>query len=218
MTDRVLVDGYGSDMHIEEQRERVIEQLQAGFAGDRYEVEELERRLVLANTAESGAALDALVTDLDRTSTALVETKHVRVVLGSIERHGPWDLPQRMSARVVLGNLELDLRDARIAPGTNVIEVNVTLGNVEIVVPPGVSVEVGASTTLGNIEDRSEPVGPTRTIRIVGRVKLGNLEISTLQEGETHRDARWRRYYERRSRRRAMRHAHRRSLPPPHEW
>jgi hypothetical protein len=48
----------------DEHRERVIEQLQAGFAGDVYEVDELERRLALAHTAESRAALDALVTDL----------------------------------------------------------------------------------------------------------------------------------------------------------
>jgi hypothetical protein len=204
----------------EEHRERVIEQLQAGFAGDLYEVDELERRLVIAQAAESPAALDALVTDLAPApaSTALVEAKHVRVVLGSIERRGTWELPRRMTARVALGNLTLDLREARIEPGTSEIEVSVTMGNIEIFVPPDVTVDVGATAFLGNVEDRSEHGVATRVIRVVGRVKLGNLEVTTLQRGESKWEGHRRRRWERRARRRAMRHAYRHRLPPPFEW
>ena len=207
----------------DEHRERVIEQLQAGFAGDLYEVEELERRLVLAQAAESPAALDALVGDLGTTalaatSTALVETKRVRVVFGSIERRGPWQMPRRLTARVVCGNLELDLRDAQIAPGTSEIEVNVTMGNIEIFVPPRVEVDVGASSVLGHVEDRSEHGNAARVIRVVGRVKLGNLEVTTLRRGESKWEGHRRRRWERRARRRAMRHAYRHPLPPPYEW
>jgi hypothetical protein len=228
LTDRALARGYNKSMTtalIDEHRERVIEQLQAGFAGDLYEVDELERRLVLAQAAESPAALDALVTDLGTasasttSSTALVETKRVRVVLGSIERRGPWELPRRLTARVALGNLTLDLRDARIAPGTSEIEVHVTMGNIEIFVPPGVAVDVGASSFLGNVEDRCEPGGSARVIRVVGRVKLGNLEVTTLRSGESRWEGHRRRRWERRAQRRAMRHAFRHRLPPPpYEW
>ena len=223
MTDRVLARGYNKSMPTaisDEHRERVIEQLQAGFAGDHYEVDELERRLVLAQAAESPAALDALVTDLGTpsASTALVEAKRVRVVLGSIERRGPWELPRQLTARVALGNLTLDLRDARIAPGTSEIEVHVTLGNVEIFVPPGVAVEVGASSFLGNVEDRCEPGASAQVIRVVGRVKLGNLEVTTLRRGESRWDGHRRRRWERRAHRRAIRHAYRHRLPPPFEW
>jgi cell wall-active antibiotic response 4TMS protein YvqF/uncharacterized protein DUF1707 len=225
LTDRALARGYNKSMPTvstisDEQRERVIEQLQAGFAGDQYEVEELERRLVLAQAAESPAALDALVTDLAPApaSTALVEAKHVRVVMGSVERRGPWDMPRRLAARVALGNLTLDLRDARIAPGTSEIDVSVTMGNLEIFVPPDVTVEVGASSFLGNVEDRSEHRTAARVIRVVGRVKLGNLEVSTLQRGESKREGHRRRRWERHARRRAMRHAYRHRLPPPFEW
>ena len=207
----------------DEQRERVIEQLQAGFAGDLYEVDELERRLVLAQSAESPAALDALVRDLGTTaltptSTALVETKRVRVVFGSIDRRGPWQMPRRLTARVVCGNLVLDLRDAQIAPGTSEIEVNVTMGNIDILLPPDVEVDVGASSVLGHVEDRSEHGNAARVIRVVGRVKLGNLEVTTLRRGESKWEGHRRRRWERRARRRAMRHAYRHPLPPPYEW
>jgi len=151
-------------------------------------------------------------------TTALVEVRRVRVVMGSVERRGPWELPRRLAARVVFGNLELDLRDARIAPGLTEIEANVTMGNLEIVVPPGVSVDVGASSFLGHVENRSEPGTSARMIRVVGRVKLGNLEVTTLERGETKRDGHRRRRWERRARRRAMRHAYRLSLPRPFDW
>src|SRR5882672_9259660 len=114
-----------------EHRDRVIEQLSSGFAGDQLDVEELDRRLSLAHTAESPAALDSLVTDLvptdlvptSRATTALVPAKHLRVILGSVERYGAWAVPPHLAARVLWGNLELDLRDAQLAPGVTTIDV-----------------------------------------------------------------------------------------------
>lgn len=172
------------------------------------EVEEYERRVALAHDAESTAALDALVTDLVvapaslvAASTALVPAKRLRVIFGSIERVGAWSVPSHMKARVLFGHLLLDLRDAQLAPVTT-IEVDVTMGNVEILVPPGVQVDMDASPILGNVEDRTESgLAPTSLVRIVGRVKFGNVEAWTLGRGETKRDARWRKRRERRERR-----------------
>ncbi|MFT3698705.1 MAG: LiaF-related protein [Kofleriaceae bacterium] len=196
-------------MQIDEHREQVIERLQSGFAEDRFEMEELERRLVIANTATSPAQLEALVTDLVPVSQALVPYKKVRVVFGSIERRGPWVMPQRMAARVVCGNLELDLREAQMAAGVTEIDVHITMGHIEILVPPGVTVETDAYSTLGNIEDETER-GPStqKTLRVTGKVTLGNLEVRTRRVGESQRDERHRRRWERRARRRAMRHMH----------
>ncbi len=170
--------------HLAEHRDRVIEQLSSGFAIDRLEVDEYERRVALAHDAGSRAALDALVTDLAPrslvpiSSTALVPAKRLRVVFGSLERVGPWTVPSRLAARVFCGSVLLDLRDAHLPPVTT-IEVSVTMGNVEIVVPPGVAVEMDASPLLGNVEDRTVPGAATNLVRITGRVKLGNVEAST---------------------------------------
>lgn len=191
-----------------EQRERVVESLTSGYANGVIEDDELERRLALVHTAQSPRELDALVTDLVASPTmALVPAQRMRILFGSIERTGPWTMPQQLRARVVCGNLELDLRDAHMAQGVTTIEVDVTMGNVEIVVPPGFQVEVDASSFLGNVEERTErvPGTPATTIRVVGRVRLGNLEVSTLRRGETRGDARRRRRADRRWRR----HMHR---------
>ena len=192
----------------EEHRERIVDSLSSGYAQGLLEDDELDRRLSLVQTAKSTRELDALVTDLAGrpTTTALVPAQRMRIIFGSIERVGPWAVPQQLRARVVCGNLELDLRDARLSPGLTTIEVDVTMGNVEVIVPPGFQVDVQASSFLGAVEERTEraSIPTTNMIRVVGRVRLGHLEVSTLQRGETRRDARVRRRMNRRWRRRHM--------------
>jgi hypothetical protein len=200
---------------LSERRDTVIDRLSSGYAQGQFEVEELERRLARAHAAQTSTELDALVTDLAPSSAlvpaaatmALVPTQHTRVIFGSIERTGPWAVPQRLTARVLCGHLLLDLREARLSSGETTIDVQVTMGNLEVIVPPGVEVDVSASSVLGNAEDRVErraaAGGPI--VRIVGRVRLGNLEVETRRAGETRRDARWRRRTERRARRRWQR-------------
>src|SRR4249920_3798347 len=98
-------------------RDRVIEQLTVGFGADRFEVDELDRRLTLAHSADTPAALDALVADfapMVPVTTALVPARRMRVVLGSVERVGAWVVPARLAARVLWGNLVLDLREAQL--------------------------------------------------------------------------------------------------------
>lgn len=202
-----------NDALLTERRDLVIDRLSSDYARGAFEVEELERRIALVHAAKSTTELDALV---PTEQLALVPAQQMRIVFGSIERIGPWDVPQQLTARVVCGNLVLDLRDARLAPGVTTIDVNVTMGNVEVIVPPGVEVAVDATSTLGHIEERTERshTPASTTIRVVGRVKLGHLELSTMRVGETYREARWRRRANRRWRRRMM---HRHALPAPWE-
>jgi hypothetical protein len=192
----------------EEHRERIIESLSSGYAEGMLEVEELDRRLALVQSAKNGRELDALVTDLANrpAATALVPSQRMRIMFGSIERTGPWTVPQQLRARVVCGNLQLDLRDARLAAGTTTIEVDVTMGNVEVLVPPGYQVDVEASSFLGVVEERTEraSTATTSVIRVVGRVRLGHLEVSTLHRGETRPDAHRRRRMDRKWRRRHL--------------
>jgi hypothetical protein len=100
-----------------------------------------------------------------------------------------------------MGNLVLDLREARLGPGETTIEVHVTMGHVEVIVPPGVEAHVEASSFLANIEERTQraPTGGNHpVVHVVGHVRLGNLELSTMRPGETRRDAHRRRRAERR--------------------
>ena len=65
--------------------------------------------------------------------------------------------------------------------------------DVEIILPPNLAVDVDVSSFMGNVEERHrtppEPDPARPMLRIVGAVRLGNLEIMTRLPGETRRQA-----------------------------
>jgi hypothetical protein len=180
-----------------------IDRLSDDYANGKIDIDEYERRVTLA-----------VDTDLVATTTeALVPAQKLRIIAGSIEKVGPWRVPQQLATRVLWGHLLLDLREAKLSDDTT-IEVHITMGNVEVIVPPGVDVEVDASSFMAHVEERIERTttpGKRPLVRVIGTVKLGNLELSTMRAGETRGDARRRR----RAERRARRHWQRRSFG---EW
>jgi Cell wall-active antibiotics response LiaF, C-terminal len=183
--------------------------LSESYAQDVFDVDELERRLDLAHGVRTVAELDALIADIapaSSPSTALViatataiddpsrlDTKRQRVIMSSIERRGRWAVPKNLDLRVLWGNAELDFRDASLGAGVTTIHVRVFMGNVEVVLPPNLGIDVDVSSFAGSVTERhrvppdADPARPL--IRIVGTVRFGNLEITTRLAGETARDA-----------------------------
>jgi signal transduction histidine kinase len=129
--------------------------------------------------------------------------------MGNVERRGAWVVPEQLDVKVTWGNCELDFRDAVLPPGPIAIRVQVTMGNVELIVPPGMMVQLDVTTVGGNVGE-SEPgmavFGSTPKIRVTGKVKLGNCEVHTLDKGETRGDAARRRRHERHHHRGHHRH------------
>jgi len=210
---------------LRDRREQVIARLSQCFADDVLEVEELEHRLDLAHAARTVAELDLLVADLGE-STALVPaavtaiddparpaSKKQRVIMSSLERRGRWSVPARFQLRIFWGNAELDFRDASLQPGVTEIDVRVTMGNLEIILPPGLAIDVDVSSFAGNVEERHRvprELAPGQPmLRILGAVRFGNLEISTRLPGESDRDARRREKRERKALRSGQK-----ALPP----
>lgn len=135
----------------------------------------------------------------------------LRAMMSSIERRGPWTVPPELDVRVHMGNVELDLREATLSPGLTTIHLHVRMGNVEIIVPEGLPVEMNVSSLAGNVgESRTSPTDPSRPrVLVVGSVRLGNCELVTLAPGETRGDAEHRRHHERRRKRWEHIHAER---------
>jgi hypothetical protein len=215
---------------LRDRREQVITRLSEGYAQDLFDVDELERRLDLAHGARAVAELDALVSDLAPaapTTTSLVvagataiddphrlEIKRQRVIMSAVERRGRWSVPRVLDLLVLWGNAELDFRDASLGPGVTTIRVRVLMGNVEVILPPNLGIDVDVSSFAGSVTERHrvppdhDPARPL--IRIVGTVRFGNLEITTRLPHETARDANRR---ERRERKELAR-GERKALPP----
>lgn len=206
---------------LRDKRQQAIARLSECYADDLLDVDELDRRLDLAHAARTVAELDALIADLavPATSTALVPAsatmalavddparpaaKRLRVIMSSVERRGRWTVPKQLELRAFWGNVELDFRDASLGPGVTTIDVRVTMANLELILPPGLAVDVDVSSFAGNVEERhrvppdDDPQQPI--LRITGAVRLGNLEISTRLAGESERMARKREKRERKA-------------------
>jgi hypothetical protein len=103
--------------------------------------------------------------------------------LSSNEREGRWELPRHFRVLAVLGNVELDLREAVIGIGVSVIEAVAVMGNIEITVPPDVAVESEGDSLLGSFVVKYK--GPAsaasanglRTVRIIGTAYVSSVEI-----------------------------------------
>ena len=104
--------------------------------------------------------------------------------LGNRGVKGPWSMPPLLRVFTMLGNSELDLREAQFESETSVIEVLSIMGNVTITVPPDVIVECNGETFLGSFEihrkkdvrNEVPPPGAPR-LRVVGHSYAGNAEV-----------------------------------------
>lgn len=218
---------------VRDRRDQVIAILTDQFARDTFDIDELDRRLTLAQQADTVVALDALVADLPAapageaaTTTALAvrpdeatlarwpQKSRRLAIFGGFERKGQWTVPRHMRIIAAFGGAELDYREAELAPGVTELKITAAFGGVHIIVPPQLAVECDASAIFGGFEEvhraprNADPDRPV--LRITGFAMFGGVEIETRLPGESRRDAR------KRSKReaRALRDGSRATLPP----
>ena len=221
-TDRALV------RRAQETRERVIARLSDHFAHDALDVEEFERRVTVAQTADNPADIEALLNDLGdlpdgpvaatkavvaTVVTALAPADQEReaayAIFGGIDRGGTWTVPRRMRIVAVFGGANLDMREARFPPGVVDIDVTAVMGGINIVVPPGLAVQMHGSAIMGGFAEvnrvpgHPDPDAPL--LRVHGLTMMGGVNIEMRLPGESARGARQRERRQLRAERRAER-------------
>jgi len=111
-------------------------------------------------------------------------TSGVVSFLSSTEREGRWQLPRRFRALAVMGNVELDLREAEVGYGVSVIEAVAFMGNIEITIPPEIAVECDGDSLIGTFtlkyRGRANPAAASRdrTVRVVGSAYAGSVSVN----------------------------------------
>jgi hypothetical protein len=196
---------------LEADRERVIQTLCAHFAHDNLTTQELELRFEHAYQAQTNAELSALVAGLPalppealapaplygvapRTLPDQPEKRHL-VVMSNIRKRGQWTPARDTKVTCVMGSAKFDLREAYILDGVTHFHLNVVMGEVELIVPPGLRVEADGLAIMGEFDDAhaadlSDPNAPV--IRVTGSVIMGAARIKTRLPGESGLQA-WRR-------------------------
>jgi len=93
------------------------------------------------------------------------ERERVVAVLGSAERRGEWEPPERVQAVAGLGSVVLDFRKADLPPGLTEVDAWSVMGSVEIVVPRDLEVELNGFSLLGSLEHKSGKRSLRRRVR-----------------------------------------------------
>lgn len=203
---------------IEVDRERVIQTLCAHFAHDNLNTQELELRFEHAYKANTSAELRALVAGLPVLPPEVMpqaplygvaptgrqepdEKRHL-VIMSNLGKKGQWTPARHNKVTCVMGSAKFDLREALILNGETHFELGVLMGEVELIVPPGLRVEADGFALMGEFDDShsEEMAAPNApVIRVTGTVVMGAARIKTRLPGESGLQA-WRRRMIERSR------------------
>lgn len=209
---------------LEQTRERVIQQLCEHFAYDNLTADALEERLDRAHQAATLEELRTLVSDLPviapdatpapgartfagpSTGAAVSERQIIIGIMSGAEKKGVWTPAKQTFVVAFMGGVELDFREARFGPGVTEVIVFAVMGGAEIIVPPGVHVDMNGLALMGGFSQTGSAPLPTDlnapVLRIGGFALMGGVEVKTRYPGERPRDAKEREKLERAERKR----------------
>src|SRR5690606_11480758 len=100
-------------------------------------------------------------------------------VLGNIERRNVSQTFRGGEVTAIMGAVEIDLRECRMAGNEAYVDLLAIMGGVELRIPKGWAVESRMSALLAGLDDRSEPPVVPGAPRLVlrGTAFLGGIEI-----------------------------------------
>jgi hypothetical protein len=170
------------------ERDAATQRLQAAFAEHRLTDDEFDERVRHALVARTTTDLDSLTADLPvATPTLLIASGSGRkpgrfaiALKSSISRAGRWTLPGRFLSVVYKGGGLLDLRAAQLTSEETTITALSYKSRTEILVPPGVRVELGGTgvSATGDAWPAALPPGAP-VLRIRGVAYKGSIEVRT---------------------------------------
>jgi hypothetical protein len=171
-----------------EVREAAIQLLSTAFAQDYLSTEEFERRVTEVYRAASESAVAAVTADLPAAteSTQVVPARAMSAklssVLSNVERGGSLVVPAELRLQSTMGNIVLDLRQARFQEGVTEIRVRAIMGNIELLLPEDLQVECRGRALVGHFAHRATGVlpdrgqRPDRVVVLTGWSILGSVE------------------------------------------
>lgn len=135
------------------ERDAVIQRLQTGFAEGRLDDQEFDQRMRTALAARTHDDLDTLLADLPAETAAAPRLlpagsapkpgRNVVAYKNNVQHGGRWRVPERLRAIIYKGGCRLDLRAAELTSSVTTVVAVAYKSNIEIIVPPGVRVEMG---------------------------------------------------------------------------
>ncbi len=184
-------------MTLDFEKEQAVQALCAHYAQDHLSTGELETRFERVYKSTSRSQLDTVLAGLPALKRADVATaplyrvatgtgalpshrKRYLAVFSGVKKEGAWEPAPEIEAKVIFGELVLDLRDATIPLDGMQIDLDVIFGEARVLLPPGVGAEVDASAIMGSVEDKAQRALPgAPVIRVRGGVLFGTIRVET---------------------------------------
>ena len=167
-------------------REAAVVRLREAGGEGRLTLEELAERVERADGARTRGELDALTADLPDVPSARAypdaptkERRWVVAIMGGEERKGRWRPARRTNALSIMGGVDIDLREAELADGAEILATAV-MGAVTITVPPGVSVEMSGFALMGGNagpDDKSLPLPDAPVVHVRAYSLMGGVVV-----------------------------------------
>ena len=179
------------------EREATVVRLREAGGEGRLTLEELAERVEAADAARTRGELDALTADLPdspawRGAPALdaprKERRWIVAIMGGETRKGRWRPSRRTNAIAVMGGIDIDLREAELADGAEILAVPV-MGAVSITVPEGVSVEMSGFALMGGNsgpDDRVLPLPNSPVVRVRAFSLMGGVVVERKKARKRH--------------------------------
>ena len=173
----------------DQERDETVQRLQTAFAEGRLTDEEFDTSVRAALTARTQAELVRLLADLPgsqaRPAPAGSISHLIMAVLGAAERRGRWRVPEQCTAVAIMGGCVLDLRAAQLSAPVTTITVVTIMGGVEVIVPPGIRVEMHGHSFMGgwsnNVHEASLPPDAPQ-VHVRGLALMGGVEMRTKEQ------------------------------------
>lgn len=112
------------------------------------------------------------------------DRRGILAFMSHTRREGDWVLPRLFRALSIMGNVEIDLSKALLAPGSSHIEVKAIMGNVIVFVPPDIRLECEVDAMVGSAEVKRAAPSTTSldapVVRITGTAILGSVEVKVI--------------------------------------
>jgi hypothetical protein len=143
-------------------------------------LDEFSRRSDVAIAATTRSELVAATADLGMVAAPGLVKRRFLVLFGNRVRRGRFVLPEHTSALMFAGEIHLDLRGATLVGPEPTIKVWALMGNLRVLAPRGIHVEVDSSSlfggrtiaTYGPPPSAAAPVLRIRMIDVLGAVKV----------------------------------------------
>jgi hypothetical protein len=167
------------------EREAIVERLRAASADGRLSLEELVGRTEAAYSATTRGELAKVTVDLPEqdsppATSQPAHSQRMVSVFADVSRRGWWRAEGTVSPLTVFGDVELDLRQAAVPTGQVQISAVAPFGDIEVIVPDGVIVELSGFSLFGRKKVDVQPSSSRQSapvIRVQGFTVFGSVLV-----------------------------------------